>query len=37
MSVLLIGVSLLILIGLRHRWIAPRSSQPESSPETSPP
>ncbi|MDE0604136.1 MAG: molybdate ABC transporter permease subunit [bacterium] len=36
MSVLLIGVSLLILIGLRHRWIAPRASQPESSLETSP-
>ncbi|MCY3577961.1 MAG: molybdate ABC transporter permease subunit [bacterium] len=36
MSVLLIGVSLLILIGLRHRWIAPRARQPEGSPETSP-
>ena len=36
MSVLLIGVSLLILIGLRHRWIAPRSNQQQSSSETSP-
>ena len=37
MSVLLIGVSLLVLIGLRHRWIAPRQPQPPSSQETSPP
>lgn len=36
MSVLLIGVSLLILIGLRHRWIAPRQAQPPRSQETSP-
>ena len=36
MSVLLIGVSLVILIGLRHRWIAPRTSQPDTSSETSP-
>ena len=36
MSVLLIGVSLLILIGLRHRWVAPRQPQPPSSQETSP-
>lgn len=36
MSVLLIGVSLLILIGLRHRWIAPRTTQPDTSSETSP-
>ncbi len=36
MSVLLIGVSLLILIGLRHRWIAPRTSHPDTSSETSP-
>lgn len=35
MSVLLIGVSLLILIGLRHRWIAPRTSQPDTSSDTS--
>lgn len=37
MSVLLIGVSLIILIGLRHRWLAPRSRQPEASPPISPP
>ena len=36
MSVLLIGVSLLILIGLRHRWIAPRTTQQKSSSEASP-
>ena len=36
MSVLLIGVSLLILVGLRHRWIAPRSTQPPTSDEASP-
>ncbi len=36
MSVLLIGVSLLILIGLRHRWIAPRQPQPPNSQKTSP-
>lgn len=36
MSVLLIGVSLLILIGLRHRWIAPRQPQPPRSQQTSP-
>ena len=36
MSVLLIGVSLVVLIGLRHRWIAPRSPRPERAPETSP-
>ncbi|MCY3890010.1 MAG: molybdate ABC transporter permease subunit [bacterium] len=36
MSVLLIGVSLLILIGLRHRWIAPRASKPDDSTKTSP-
>ncbi len=39
MSVLLIGVSLLVLIGLRHRWIAPRSPwrQDRPSPEISQP
>ena len=36
MSVLLIGVSLLILIGLRHRWIAPRTPPPPGSPGVSP-
>ncbi|MCY3575922.1 MAG: molybdate ABC transporter permease subunit [bacterium] len=36
MSVLLIGVSLLVLIGLRHRWIAPRTRQPADSTKTSP-
>lgn len=36
MSVLLIGVSLLVLIGLRHRWIAPRASKPDNSTKTSP-
>ncbi len=37
MSVLLIGVSLLVLIGLRHRWVAPRSPRPAGVPEVSPP
>ena len=37
MSVLLIGVSLLVLIGLRHRWIAPRPPRTPGSQEISPP
>ena len=36
MSVLLIGVSLVVLIGLRHRWIAPRATPQQGSPEGSP-
>ena len=36
MAVLLIGVSLVVLIGLRHRWIAPRATQQQGSPEGSP-
>ncbi|MXW42775.1 MAG: molybdate ABC transporter permease subunit [Acidimicrobiia bacterium] len=36
MAVLLIGVSLVVLIGLRHRWITPYAHKPANSPQTSP-